>query len=74
MLSIETMHDALETAIERAKRNDDITDLRELQHLAGYLMRPAAMKEDKETEKRFRILAASAANIRETIMRRRGDD
>lgn len=74
MLRIQDMHDAIAAAIERAKRDDNIADLTEMQQLAGYLMRPANLKDDKETEHRFRVLAANAANLREAILRRRGDD
>jgi hypothetical protein len=74
MLTVQNMHDAIAAAVERARQDDNIADLSELQQLAGYLMRPAHTHEDKETEYAFRLLAANAANAREAIMRRRGDD
>ena len=74
MLTVQDMHDAIAAAVERARQDDNIADLSELQQLAGYLMRPAHMHEDKETEYAFRLLAANAANAREAILRRRGDD
>lgn len=74
MLTIQNMHDAINTAIERARRDENVADLMELQQLAGYLMRPADAVGDKATEKQFRILAAHAANYREDIMKQRGDE
>lgn len=73
MLTIQDIHDAIAAAIERAKRDENVADLSEMQQLAGYLMRPAHAKDDKDTEYRFRVLAANAANIREAILKR-GDD
>ena len=74
MLTIQDMHDAIASAIERAKTTENVADLSELQQLAGYLMRPAHLKDDKDTERRFRLLAANAANTREAILRKRGHD
>ncbi len=74
MLTIQDMHDSIANAIERAKKSQNTADLSELQQLAGYLMRPAHLNDDKDTEYRFRVLAASAANTREAILRQRGDD
>ena len=74
MLTIQAMHDAIASAVERAKTSQNVADLSELQQLAGYLMRPANLNDDKDTEYRFRVLAASAANIREAILRKRGHD
>jgi hypothetical protein len=74
MLTIQDMHDAIASALERAKKSQNTADLSELQQLAGYLMRPAHQHEDKDTEYRFRLLAAAAATAREAIMHQRGDD
>ena len=74
MLTIQDMHDSIASALERAKKSQNVADLSELQQLAGYLMRPAHMKDDKDTEYRFRVLAANAANLREAIVRKRGQD
>ncbi len=74
MLTIQAMYDSIASAVERAKTSQNVADLSELQQLAGYLMRPAHLNDDKDTEYRFRVLAAKAANLREAILRKRGQD
>ncbi len=74
MMTIDDMYNAITAAVQRAEQSQNTADLMELQMLAGYLMRPAESVGDGETARRFQLLAAKTANIREDIMKQRGED
>ena len=70
MMTIDDMYDAIVAAVQRAEASDNTADLQELQLLAGYLMRPAEHVGDEATARRFQLLAAKVANVREEILQR----
>lgn len=70
MLTVDAIHAAITAAMQRAQTSDNTADLSELQLLAGYLMNPAEHVGDSATARRFQLLAAQIANLREAIERR----
>lgn len=69
-LSVADIVTAIDHEIKKATEKKDIARLADLQVIAGYLMQPAEAVADKETSRRFRILAARAANAREDLERK----
>lgn len=75
MIDLNTIHDAIAQQLDQAKASRNAANLTNLQTIAGFLMKPADMNNDRDTTYKFRVLAAKAANLREELNRRqRGDD
>ena len=67
MLTIENIVEYTQRVIAQDKLSGNRAGLRNTQYACGYLMAAAEAAGDKETARRFRILAAEAANKNEEI-------
>ncbi|MCA0352908.1 MAG: hypothetical protein LCH85_13000 [Chloroflexi bacterium] len=73
MLTIEFIQQHLRQAIAQAIEAKNPAELAHLQQMAGLLMKPAHLHNDSETEYALRLLAAKAANARETLLKKEDD-
>jgi hypothetical protein len=69
MLSLEQIIAHLERVIAEDRLSGDRAGLKNAQTAAGFLMAAAQAAGDKETARRFQILAAQAANKAEELER-----
>jgi hypothetical protein len=67
MLSIDQIITHMEREIARGRLEGKREELRQLQYAAGMLMRAAEGAGDKESARRFRLVAAQAANVQEEL-------
>jgi len=67
MLSIEQIFEFMERVIAEDRLSGNRPGLRNTQVAAGFLMAAANYAGDKESARRFRILAAEAANKNEEL-------
>jgi hypothetical protein len=72
MVTVEEIHDFLETLVAEGKLNGNAVSMKHVQTTAGLLMAAAEASGDKATALRFRFLAAKAANKHEEYTR--GDE
>lgn len=70
MLTVENIIEYTQRVIAQDRLSGNRAGLRNTQYACGYLMTAAESAGDKETARRFRLLAAEAANKNEEI----GDD
>ncbi|NTV62734.1 MAG: hypothetical protein HGA65_04245 [Oscillochloris sp.] len=67
MLSINQIIAFMEREIAQDRLEGRRDDLRQIQYAAGLLMRAAEDAGDKESARRFRLVAAQAANVQEEL-------
>jgi hypothetical protein len=67
MLSIDQIIDYMEREIARWRLEGKREELRHLQYAAGTLMHAAESVGDKDSARRFRLVAAQAANMQEEL-------
>jgi hypothetical protein len=67
MLTIDQIIDHMEREIAQDRLEGRRDALRQLQYAAGILMRAAEGNGDKESARRFHLLAAQAANVQEEL-------
>ena len=70
MLTIEFIQQQISQAIAQAIEAKNPAELAHLQQIAGLLMKPANLHNDKETEYALRVLASKAANAREVLLQK----
>jgi hypothetical protein len=70
MLTVENIQSYLERVIAEYKLAGNQQGLRNLQTAAGFLMEAANANGDRDLARRFQVLAAKAANERESIQER----
>jgi hypothetical protein len=67
MLTIDQIIVHMEREIAQGKLEGRRDELRQIQYAAGMLMRAAEGNGDKDSARRFRLVAAQAANMQEEI-------
>lgn len=67
MLTVESIQAYLERVIAEQKLAGNRQALKNLQTAAGFLMEAASAGGDKDQARRFQVLAAKAANERESL-------
>lgn len=67
MLSIDQIIEHMEGEIARDRLEGRREELRQIQYAAGLLMRAAEGAGDKESARRFRLVAAQSANAQEEL-------
>ncbi|NTW01462.1 MAG: hypothetical protein HGA19_09145 [Oscillochloris sp.] len=67
MLSIDQIIAHMEREIAQGRLEGRRDELRQLQYAAGMLMRAAESVRDKDTARRFRLVAAQSANLQEEL-------
>ncbi|MEI8305776.1 MAG: hypothetical protein WCF99_01805 [Chloroflexales bacterium] len=67
MLTIDQIIEHMEREIAQGRLEGRREALRQLQYAAGMLMRAAESVHDKDSARRFRLVAAQAANVQEEL-------
>jgi hypothetical protein len=67
MLTIDQIIAHMEREIAQGRLEGRREELRQLQYAAGMLMRAAEGGGDKDSARRFRLVAAQAANVQEEL-------
>jgi hypothetical protein len=67
MLSIDQIITHMEHEIAQGRLEGRREELRQLQYAAGMLMRAAEGAGDKDSARRFRLVAAQSANVQEEL-------
>ncbi len=67
MLSIDQIIGHMEREIAQGRLEGRREELRQIQYAAGMLMRAAEGHGDKDSARRFRLVASQAANVREEL-------
>jgi hypothetical protein len=67
MITIDQIIEHMEREIARGRLEGKRDELRQLQYAAGMLMRAAQGAGDKESARRFQLVAAQSANLQEEL-------